>query len=263
MGYVGGVLAFNLVCTAVGYCVLALALRGLPARTIATYCGVALLAGTGIVGVALCFVAPFGARIGLLAAAGLAVARFLPPLVRARPLPSLTPPSRFADAAATAAAAGIAVVLVLVLVGGFRSSPWLDDTWYFWLPKGRALDTVGLDPRLWRPDPSLHMIFGHDYESLYFIRPDNPLWWSVVLNLVMRFVGTMDMRAVNGELAFLLVAFVGATARLLWGRIRPWLLLPGLLLLLSAPELLRQTQGGDADVPLAIYLALTVLAAVG
>jgi hypothetical protein len=155
------------------------------------------------------------------------------------------------------------VILVLVLVGGFRSSPWLDDTWYFWLPKGRALDTVGLDPRLWRPDPSLHMIFGHDYESLYFIRPDNPLWWSVVLNLVMRLVGTIDMRAVNGELAFLLVAFVGATARMLWGRVRPWLLLPGLLLLLSAPELLRQTQGGDADVPLAIYLALAILAGAG
>ena len=272
MGYVGGVLAFNLVCTAVGYCVLAPALRGLRARTIATYAGVALLAGTAIVGVTLCFVAPFGARIGLLAfaisaaalsAAGLAAARFLPPLVRARPATAPSPPSRLADAVATAAAAGIAVVLVLVLVGGFRSSPWLDDTWYFWLPKGRALDTVGLDPRLWRPDPSLHVFFGHDYESLYFIRPDNPLWWSVVLNLVMRFVGTIDMRAVNGELAFLLVGFVGATARLLWGRIRPWLLLPGLLLLLSAPELLRQTQGGDADVPLAIYLALTVLAAVG
>jgi hypothetical protein len=148
-------------------------------------------------------------------------------------------------------------------VGGFRSSPWLDDTWYFWLPKGRALDTVGLDAGLWRPDPSLHMVFGNDYESLYFIRPDNPLWWSIVLNLVMRFVGTIDMRSVNGELAFLLVGFVGATARLLWGWVRPWLLLPGLLLLLSAPELLRQTQGGDADVPLAIYLALAVLAALG
>ncbi|HEX6701852.1 MAG TPA: hypothetical protein VF101_14090 [Gaiellaceae bacterium] len=271
MGYVGGVVAFNAVCTAVGFCVLAPALRGLGTRTIATYAGVALLTGTGVVGVALCVVAPFGPRIGLVAfavtaavlvAAGLAAARFLSPLARARPL-AAPAPSRLADAVATAAAAGIAVVLVLVLVGGFRSSPWLDDTWYFWLPKGRALDTVGLDPRLWRPDPSLHMIFGRDYESLYFIRPDNPLWWSIVLNLVMRFVGTIDMRAVNGELAFLLVGFVGATARLLWGRVRTWLLLPGLLLLLSAPELLRQTQGGDADVPLAIYLALALLAGAG
>ena len=113
MGYAGGVLAFNLVCTAVGYCVLAPALRGLPARTIATYCGVALLAGTGIVGVALCFVAPVGARIGLLAfavtaavlaAAGLAAARFLPPVVRARPVAAGPSPSRLADAVATAAA---------------------------------------------------------------------------------------------------------------------------------------------------------------
>src|SRR5690349_13625437 len=94
MGYVGGVVAFNLVCTAVGFCVLAPALRGLRAVTIATYAGVALLVGTGLVGVALCVEAPLGARIGLvaffataavLAAAGLAAARFLPPLVRARP----------------------------------------------------------------------------------------------------------------------------------------------------------------------------------
>src|SRR5205085_1383265 len=121
-----------------GFCVLAPALRGLRARTIATYTGVALLTGTGIVGVGLCFLAPFGARIGLLAfalvaaalsAVGLGAARFLPPLARARPASAPAPPSRLADAVATAAAAGIAVVLVLVLVGGFRSSPWLDDTW--------------------------------------------------------------------------------------------------------------------------------------
>ena len=107
------------------------------------------------------------------------------------------------------------------------------------------------------------MLFGNDYESLWFIRPDNPLWWSIHLNLDMRFVGSIDMRAVNGELAFLLIGFVGAAARLLWGHVRLSILLPALLLLLSAPELLRQVQGGDADVPLAIYLALAILCAVG
>jgi hypothetical protein len=122
---------------------------------------------------------------------------------------------------------------------------------------------VGLDPRLWRPDPALHMLFGNDYESLWFIRPDNPLWWSILLNLDVRFVGSIDMRAVNGELAFLLIGFVGAAARLLWGRVRLSILLPGLVLLLSAPEFLRQAQGGDADVPLAIYLALAILCAAG
>jgi hypothetical protein len=163
----------------------------------------------------------------------------------------------------TIAAFGLVAVLGIALVGGFRSSPWLDDTWYFWLPKGRALDLLGLDPRLWHPNPRLHMVFGNDYESLWFIRPDNPLWWSAILNTDLRFVGAIDLRAVNGELAFLLVGFVSATARLLWGWVRPWILLPALLLVASAPELLRQTQGGDADVPLAIYLALAILAAVG
>jgi hypothetical protein len=157
----------------------------------------------------------------------------------------------------------IVTVLVIALIGGFRSAPWLDDTWYFWLPKGRALDLVGLDPRLWAPEPSLHMVFGSDYETLTFIRPDNPLWWSVLLNLDVRAVGSVDMRAVDGQLAFLLVGFVGATIRLLWGHVRAWILLPALLVLVSAPEFLRQAQGGDADVPLAIYLALALLAASG
>jgi hypothetical protein len=107
------------------------------------------------------------------------------------------------------------------------------------------------------------MVFGHDYESLWFIRPDNPLWWSILLNLDLRFVGTIDLRAVDGQLAFLLVGFVGAAVRLLWGRVRPTILFPGLLVLLAAPEFLRQAQGGDADVPLAIYLALGILAAAG
>jgi hypothetical protein len=107
------------------------------------------------------------------------------------------------------------------------------------------------------------MVFGNDYESLWFIRPDNPLGWSVLLNLDMRFVGSIDLRAVDGQLAFLLVAFFGSAARLLWGHVRPSILFPALLILASAPELLRQAQGGDADVPLAIYLALAILAAAG
>jgi hypothetical protein len=107
------------------------------------------------------------------------------------------------------------------------------------------------------------MVFGNDYESLWFIRPDNPLWWSILLNLDMRFVGSIDLRAVDGQLAFLLIGFFGSAARLLWGRVRLTILLPALLVVASAPEFLRQAQGGDADVPLAIYLALALLAAVG
>ncbi len=274
MGLVPGVFLFNGVLTATGYCVLYVALRGRALRVWTSYGGVALLVGTGLVGVALCMLAPLGVHLGLaafagvvlvLAAAGIA-AGYLSPRHRRRldaDPRAASPPTWAGDVIVTVAGFGVVALLVIALVGGFRSSPWLDDTWYFWLSKGRALDLVGLDPRLWHPDLRLHMIFGHDYESLWFVRPDNPLWWSVHLNLATRFVGSVDLRAVNGELAFMLIGFVAATARLLWGHVRTWILLPALLLLLSAPELLRQAQGGDADVPLAIYLALALLAAAG
>src|ERR671937_171170 len=270
MGLVPGVVALNALLAAVGYCVLYPALRGRSALTYASYGGVALLVGAGLVPLVLAMLAPTGLHIGLaafavvaavLAAAGLAAGRVF--CLDADPRRAVPPANRVEDVVVTVAAFALLAILAFALVGGFRSSPWLDDTWYFWLPKGRALDVVGLDPRLWRPDPALHMLFGNDYESLWFIRPDNPLWWSILLNLDMRFVGSIDLRAVNGELAFLLIGFVGAAARLLWGHIRLSILLPGLVLLLSAPELLRQTQGGDADVPLAIYLALAILCAAG
>jgi hypothetical protein len=270
MGLVAGVVVLNAVLTAVGYALLYPALRGRRPLIYASYAGVALLVGAGAVGVALCLVAPTGAHIGLpafaitvavLAAAGLAVGRRF--RLDADPRSAKPPATIAGDVIVTVCAFALVAILGFALVGGFRSSPWLDDTWYFWLPKGRALDLLGLTPRLWHPNPSLHMVFGHDYESLWFIRPDNPLWWSILLNLDMRFVGSVDLRAVDAQLAFLLIAFFAATVRLLWGHVRLSILFPGLLVLASAPELLRQAQGGDADVPLAIYVALALLAAVG
>jgi hypothetical protein len=270
MGLVPGVFVLNALLTAVGYAVLYPALRGRRPLVVASYWGVALLVGAGSVGVALCIVAVTGVRLGLpafgvaavvLAAGGLLAGRRF----RLQPDPRRAwPPVTVAgDVIVMVSAFALVAILGFALVGGFRSSPWLDDTWYFWLPKGRALDTLGLTPRLWHPNPSLHMVFGHDYESLWFIRPDNPLWWSILLNLDMRFVGSIDLRAVDAQLAFFLIAFFAATARLLWGRVRLSILFPALLVIASAPELLRQAQGGDADVPLAIYLGLALLAAVG
>jgi hypothetical protein len=270
MGLVAGVVALNAALTAVGYALLYPVLRGRRALVYASYGGVALLVGAGSVGVALCILAPTGIRIGLLAfvltatvlaAAGLAAGRLF--ALDADPRSAKPPATIAGDVIVTVSAFALVAILGFALVGGFRSSPWLDDTWYFWLPKGRALDLLGLTPRLWHPNPSLHMVFGNDYESLWFIRPDNPLWWSILLNLDMRFVGSIDLRAVDGQLAFLLIAFFAAAARLLWGRVRLSILLPALVVLASAPEFLRQGQGGDADVPLAIYLALALLAAVG
>lgn len=259
-GVVLGVVGLNAVFAAVGYAVLAAGLKGLSPRALASWAGVALLVGAALVGVALCGVAAaggttgptaLGAVAGILVAGGLAAAILLPgspPTALAQAPPPLP---RAAAAVATAAAFGLAAVALAVLVGGFRTSPWLDDTWFFWLPKGLALDAHGLDPHLFVRNDRYVSLQSEPY----------PLWWPVVTSLDVRFGGEVDLRAVNGQLAILTAAFLGAAARLLWRRVRPHLLFPGLLLLACSPELLRQAQGGGADLPLAYMVALSALAA--
>ena len=256
MGLVG-VLVLNLLLLAVGYALLSGPLRAARWMTRATFGGVALLVGAGAVGVVLGTLAVFGLRIGLgalfvtcvlLLAAGAAGAFLVRARIEDQPAP-VAPRSRLEDGIAVAAAYGVAAVLAVALVGAFRSSPWLDDTWFFWLPKGIALETLGLDARLFAPND----------EYVFFERTDNPYWWSILLNLDRRFVGDVDMRAVNVQLTLLGVAFVAASARLLWGRVRPSVLWPALLVITAAPEFLRQLQGGPADIALGIYLALFAL----
>jgi hypothetical protein len=87
------------------------------------------------------------------------------------------------------------------------------------------------------------------------------LWWSVVGGLDVAVIGRIDLRALDAQLAVFYIAFAGAAGRLLWGRVRPDILLPAILLAVAAPELVAQTESGGADLPLAFYVALAVLAA--
>ena len=247
---------------AVGYALLATPLRGQPLLGWVSYSGVAFLAGASVVGVILCGLAVAGLRIdptvfavvaALLVVAGVVAALALPRAARARVAPASTRPLRSATPAASvvaaAACAGVAAVGILLLADAFRSSPTLDDVWGFWLPKGIALDRLGLDPRLFLPGGS-YLAFDH---------LDYPLWWSIMLGLSERLTGSLDLRVVDVELGVFVVAMLAAAARLLASRIRPAVLWPCLLLLAVAPELHRQVLGGGADLVLAIYLALFVL----
>lgn len=264
-GLVAAVVGVNLGLAVAGYCVLAPSLRGRSPAEWASYGGVALLVGAGLVGVAVFAAAVLGATTGpvtfaaaaaLVAGVGLAASRS----ARARtwlaaPRPGDRPRdvAAWESAIATAARFGVVVVAAFALVGSFRASPWLDDAWGIWLPKGLALLEHGLDVRLFVPNG--------DY--VFFEVPDYPLWWSALTGLDVRLAGGLDVRAMNAQLALLTVAFVAAAARLLWGFVRPWLLWSGLLLLIASPELLRHTQSGMADLPLAIYLSLCLLCSAG
>jgi hypothetical protein len=259
---IGGILWLNLVFIVVGYCVLSAFFRGRSAAGWVSFAGVALFIGAGLVGLALSILVitglraslpVFGATAGVLAVLGL-----LGGVIRPSGVSSIGSGARTGRVVSRAerwlaAASGGAFVAVccLVLVAGFRSSPWLDDAWTFWLPKGIELTRAGLDHRLFVPSSSF----------VTFTSPDYPLWWSIIGGLDVSAVGRVDLRAVNAQIAVLYVAFAAAATRLLWGYVRRAILLPAMLLALAAPELTTQTQSGGADLPLAFFLALGVLAA--
>lgn len=246
MSLVLGVAAVNAAFLLVGYALLG------PARRRATWAGVALLVGAGAVGMLVFFATIVGLRASLAVAATTGAVLALGGLLfwRRAPTEPAVRGGGSLDPLSAAAFGVVGALCVVGVVGGFRSSPWLDDVWGIWLPKGLALWHHGLDERLFAPNG----------EYVTFGVPDYPLWWSVITSLDVQAVGSLDVRVVCAQLALLTVAFVGAIARLLWDCVRPSVLAGSLLLLVLAPELWRQVQGGVADLPLAIYLALAVLA---
>ena len=241
---IGGVLAVNLAFVVVGYALLG------RRRWHWSWAGLALLVGAGAVGTLVFFATIVGLHASLWVAAVaaavlVAIGLFGPSstlLLGERPAARVGP-------LAGALFGLVTAVCLLGVVGGVRSSPWLDDAWGIWLPKGLALWHHGLDPRLFVPNGAF-VTFGV---------PDYPLWWSVVSSLDVQAAGDVDVRVMCAQLALLTAGFVGATARLLWGYVRPSVLAAGLALLVLSPELWRHVQGGVADLPLALYLALGVL----
>lgn len=256
MGLIPGVVALNVVLLAVGFALLSSLLRGRRWLDWLSWAGLALVTGMVALGVVLTAVAVAGARVGNVAfgsaAALLAVAGLL---VRASfRAPLLADDDRRGGWLAVVARYGAFVVAVTALVGGFRSSPWLDDSWNFWVPKGVALSKLGLT----------HALFTRNSSTAFFPRLEDPLAWSFTSSAALRFVGgAIDLRAVDAELTILVLAFIAAAARLLAGRVRPTLLWIGVLLLIACPAVFRQAQGGGADLPVAFSLALFALGAVG
>jgi len=245
VGLVAGVLAVNAVFLAVGYALLACVM---PVS--ASYAGVALIAGAGSTGVGVFLAVVGGLHAGLLALALVSVLLAVAGgavavrLGRARPTSG---PALSREGAALLVP--LVAVLAVVLVGGFRTTPWLDDSWGIWLPKAVALQAHGLDAGLFVPNGTF----------VSFEVPDYPLWWSSVLALDVRAVGSVDVRIIDAQLALLVVAFAATLVRLLWGRVRQWLLLAGALLVAASPEFLRQAQSGAADLPLAMFASVAAL----
>jgi hypothetical protein len=247
-----GVLAANLLFAGVGYALLWRTLRGRTFTSLMSWAGVALLLGAGSVGIAVFFATIAGARASFAVAFACSAVLSAGGLLLRFGLPERGPGGVGPLLAGLFGL--VAGICLLGVVGGFRSSPWLDDAWGIWLPKGLALWHHGLDERLFVPGGA-YVTFGV---------PDYPLWWSIVTSLdVQASVGALDVRVMPAQLGLLVAAFVAAVARLLWGVVHPAPLAAGLLLLVLSPELWRQVQGGVADLALGIYVALFALAVAG
>lgn len=141
-------------------------------------------------------------------------------------------------------------MLLAALLAAFNAVPFLDDSVTMWLPKGLALTHFGLNDRLFLPNATFRA----------YAHPDYPLLWSIMVATPLQLVGHVDVRAPLVQSVVLLAAFVGSIRALL-RQVLPAPFLDGaLMLLVFAPELLRETQSGGADLFLSLCLTLTGVA---
>lgn len=261
MGVIAGVVTLEFVLMAVGYAFLWPWLARGALATRVSYAGVALVAGNAACATSTTIAAVAGVRTSLAvvcvvavvtAALGVAIGMTVRRRETTRTDCVHQPNRRLEEIVQLVAATALCTLCAGILFGGLRSTPWLDDSWAFWVPKGIVLERLGLDTRLFVTNPTI----------VSLTSPDYPLGWSILLNSGMRFAGKIDLRVVNAELAVLTVAFFAAAARLLWSLVRPVFAVVGLTLLAVAPQFERQVLGGGADLPLAYFVALYALASV-
>ena len=123
------------------------------------------------------------------------------------------------------------------------------DAWSDWTMKARAIVLLG---GLKTP-----LFANHAYTSLHL---DYPVLMPAVEAIDFRFMGGIDPQVIHVQFWLLLVGFLVAVYELLRDRVPQTLLWPTLLLVGSAPALVDNLTSGDADVPVAVFVALAAVA---
>ena len=118
------------------------------------------------------------------------------------------------------------------------------DVWASWVPKAKAIYfSGGVDPRLFASLPG----------------PSYPPGLPALHAAAFHAMGSADAVTLHLQQWFLVVGFAGAIAGLLAPRVRSWILLPLLLLLLLMPDLRNRATDLYADTPLGYLLAASAL----
>jgi hypothetical protein len=142
--------------------------------------------------------------------------------------------------------AGIAVYLEALfradrLAGIVRE--W--DSWAFWMPKAKSLYFFGrLEPDFLTSLPQIGSY---------------PPGLATIQSGAFHAMGSADTTSLHVQYWFFVVAFVGAVAGLLAGRVRQAILFPVLLAFLVSQSLLERITTTYADVPLGLLVAIAAL----
>ena len=146
------------------------------------------------------------------------------------------------ERAPTALLGLVAALLALLAVDLWWQPLWSYDAWTFWTPKARALAELGgLDER-W-------------FTSADVVNADYPLLLPALEAIGFRFTG-YETRLLDFQSWLLLVGFVLAAVELLRPRARAVAIGIVLAMVAAAPSVWFQTAAAQADVPLAVFVAL-------
>jgi hypothetical protein len=203
------------------------------------------LAAVGILGATLALVGVLLnlPELGVLALCSLAIGLYRRQL---RPDPGRR---RLGAGAVLAGGVGLLTTLLLaVTAAAYAVSPLVEwDGWAIWGTKAQALYDFG-------------GAAGPVLSSTMYAQPTYPLLLPVLEATDYRAMGMVDTSVVHLQLALLAVAFAGGLFGLLWRRAPSVLIAATALAILAAPEVLQQLGTGYADIPLAFFVALGVVA---
>lgn len=138
---------------------------------------------------------------------------------------------------------------VIGMLGVYESPLVGWDSWSIWARKAQVLTLH---------DSLFHGFFTN--ESYSFAHLDYPLAYPVWESLHFRAAGVFDIQDVLRHVWLLLVGSIWALAYLLRERVCPIVWAPVLLLALAAPGISGQLRDGYADVPMALFACLGVVA---
>lgn len=212
------------------------------------YSGLAFVVGWAVTGVAASLALVAGLELSVTTVVGLWAILAGGALLLARAVPRksevvATESSRRGQLVAYAGAALLVAVLVAFLQRARSSGSLHADVWGFWLPRAKIVFETGeLDT-----EPGGYTSFSH---------PEYPPLAPAADAIAFRFMGREDVLLLPIQHWVLFVAFIGALAGLLAGRVRPALLWPSLASISLLPALERLVGSSLADEPLTELFAV-------